>query len=48
MKDVIDVLELQGQRENPPRKLIDYRQFTGSYVGVIFIFECGMNSSNLI
>lgn len=42
MKDVIDVLELQGQRENPPRKLIDYKHFDGSYVGVIFIFECGI------
>ncbi len=41
MKDVIDVLELQGQREKH-RKVIDYRHHTGGFVGVRFMFECGL------
>lgn len=40
MKDVIDVLELQGQREKH-RKVIDYRTQEGNYMGVRYIFECG-------
>lgn len=48
MKDVIDVLELQGQREKISRKLVDYRHFDGSYVGIRFLFECGMDNYNLI
>lgn len=43
MKDVIDVLELQGQREREKlRTLVDYAQYEGSFVGVRFIMECGM------
>ncbi|XP_065213864.1 cyclin-Q [Planococcus citri] len=41
MKGVIDVLELQGQREKH-RKLINYTKHEGSYIGVRFIMECGM------
>lgn len=41
MKGVIDVLELQGQREKH-RKLINYPQHEGSYMGVRFIMECGL------
>ncbi|KAK7584103.1 hypothetical protein V9T40_005066 [Parthenolecanium corni] len=41
MKDVIDVLELQGQREKH-RKLIDYRTQEGNYMGIRYIFECGL------
>lgn len=47
MKDVIDVLELQGQREKH-RKFIDYRHHDGSYMGVRFIFECGSFLSQIL
>lgn len=43
MKDVIDVLELQGQREKH-RKLIDYRTQEGNYMGIRYIFECGTSA----
>lgn len=42
MKDVIDVLELQDQREKTSRILIDYRCHDGVFIGSRYLFECGM------
>ncbi|XP_022184907.1 cyclin-Q [Nilaparvata lugens] len=42
MKDVIDVLQLQAQKEKSKRELAtNYKEVDSSFYGVQFIFECG-------